>query len=53
MPARPVDVSLLAQLQQQLQLFGKQRIVVVEVQPKERKGFNERAPPRDDFRPAL
>lgn len=51
--ARPVDMGMLTKLQQKLQLFCKQRIVVVEVQSEERKGLNERAPPRDNLRPAM
>src|SRR5256885_16588261 len=35
--ARPVNVCVLADLQKQIEFFGKERIVVLEFQPEERK----------------
>ena len=39
--ARPVNVRVLANLQKQIELLGKERIVVLEFQPEERKRFDE------------
>ena len=47
--ARPGDVLVVTDLQQQLQLFREQRIVIFELEAKERERFDERAAARDDF----
>jgi len=39
--ARPVNVRVLADVQKQIELFGKERIVVLELEPEERKRFDE------------
>src|SRR6202011_529381 len=48
-PARPLDMRVLANLQKQIELLGKERIVVLEVEPEERKRLNERAATGDDL----
>ena len=47
--ARPADPFVFAQRQQQLELFGEQRVVVAEVVAEQREGFDERAAPRHDL----
>src|SRR6266705_1038055 len=37
--ARPVNVGVLANIQKQIKLLGKERIVVLELEPEERKRF--------------
>src|SRR3954468_15298387 len=39
--ARPMNVRVLANLQKQIELLGKERIVVLKLQPEERKCFDE------------
>jgi len=39
--ARPVNVRVLADVQKQIELLGKERIVVLELEPEERKRFDE------------
>src|SRR6267143_1312424 len=51
--ARPVNVRVLADVQKQIEFFGEERIVVLELQAEERKCFDERAAPGDDFGPAV
>src|ERR1700736_5848842 len=42
-PARPVNMCVLANLQKQIELLGKERIVILEIEPKERKRLDEGA----------
>src|SRR5260370_8915566 len=51
--ARPVNVRVLADVQKQIELLGKERIVVLEFQPEKGKRFYERAPSGDDLRPSV
>src|SRR5207245_5723477 len=51
--ARPVDMRVLANLKKQIELIGKERIVVLELQPKKRKRFDERAAPGNDLRSSV
>src|SRR5687768_13110373 len=53
MLSRPGDTLLLAKLQQQLQLFGEEVVIVAQVVPEERKGLDERAAPGHDLRAAV
>ena len=39
--ARPVNVRVLADVQKQIEFLGEKRIVVLELQPEERKRFDE------------
>ena len=39
--ARPVDVRVLTNVQKQIEFFGEERIVVLELQAEERKCFDE------------
>src|SRR6266403_6400233 len=39
--ARPVNMRVLANFQKQIELFGEERIVVLELQAEERKCFDE------------
>jgi hypothetical protein len=48
--AAPGHPLLLAQLQQQLQLLGEERVVVIQVVAEERKRLDEGAAPRHDLR---
>src|SRR5207249_12170659 len=43
MPARPMNMRVLTNVQKQLELLGKKRIVVIQVEAKERKRVAERA----------
>src|ERR1700693_1281102 len=45
----PVQISVWPNLEQQLQFFRKQRIVIFEPETEERERFNEGAAARDDF----
>jgi hypothetical protein len=49
--ARPVDDFLLANGEQQIELLGKERIVIIQIQTKERKGFDKRTAPNHHLRP--
>src|SRR5207237_9466037 len=51
--AGPVNVRVLTDVQKQIELLGKERIVVLELQPKERECFDERAAPGDDLCPSV
>src|SRR5437667_3041857 len=53
MLAGPVDVLVLTDLQEQLELLGKQRVVVLQSQPEQWKGLDERTAAHDDLRAAL
>ncbi len=53
MLAGPVNEFVFAQLEQQVELLSKQRIVVFEFKPKQWKRFGERTATGDNFRPAL
>src|SRR5205823_1777329 len=48
-----MNIGVVTNFQKQLELFGKERIIVFEVEPEERKRFDERAAPDDDFRSAV
>src|ERR1700719_1808908 len=52
-PARPMDVGLLADLQEQVEALGKERIVIIELEAEERERLDERAAPGDDLGPSL
>ncbi len=43
--AGPVDVGFFAELEQEFELFGEERVVVFEAQAEERKGFGEEPRP--------
>ena len=45
----PGDVLVSAHVQQEVQLFGKQRVIVLQVVAEEREGLNRRAAPDDHF----
>ncbi len=45
--AGPVDVFVVADLQQQIQLLGKQLVIVLELEPEQREGIGERASAHD------
>ena len=47
--AGPGDRFAVAQLQQQVELFGEQRVVVAEIVAEQREGFDEGAAPRHDL----
>ena len=47
--ARPADRFAVAQLEQQVELFGKQRVVVAEIVAEQRERFDEGAAPRHDL----
>src|SRR5262249_34371994 len=49
----PVDVRLLANLEKQIELLGKKRIVIVEIEAKERKCLDKGAAPGHNFGPAI
>ena len=52
MLAGPGHVRGFADLQQQLELLGEQRVVVVEVVAEQREGLDERSAPGHDLGPA-
>src|SRR4051812_3778927 len=52
MLARPVNVLVVADFEKQVEVFRKERVVIVEAQTKQRKRIDERAPAGDDFRTA-
>jgi hypothetical protein len=52
-PARPMNVGLLADFQEQIEVLGKERIVILELKSEERECLDERAAPGDDLGPAL
>ena len=52
-PARPGDVHRVADLQQQVELLGEQRVVVVEVEPEQRERLGERSAPDDEVDASL
>ena len=49
----PVDVLALPDLQEQLELLGEQRVVVIQLQTEERKRLDERAATDDHLRAAV
>jgi len=51
--APPSQVSLIAQLQEKIELFREQRIVVLHSEAEQRIGFPERATPDYDLRPTF
>src|SRR6266404_2575636 len=51
--ARPVNMRVLANVQKQIELLSKERIVVLELETEERKCFDEGAAPGDDLRPSV
>ena len=53
MPARPVDVLIVADLEQQVQLLGEQRVVILESVAEQRKGIDEGATADDHLGAAL
>jgi len=53
MLARPGEAGVVANLQQQVELFGEKVIVVGEPEAEEREGFGEGASSGDDFGAAL
>ena len=53
MLARPVHVGMLTDVEQQVEILFEQRIVVFQVQPKQRKGFDERTAANHHLRPSL
>ena len=52
MPAFPGHLGLGADGEQKIELLGEQLVVIVEVVAEQRKGFDERAAPGHDLRPA-
>lgn len=50
MLARPRDVFVVANFEDQLQFFAEQRVVILEVQTEKWKRFGKRAAPDDHFR---
>ena len=52
MPAFPDHLGLGADREQEIELLGEQLVVIFEVIAEQRKGFDERAPPGHDLRPA-
>lgn len=53
MLAGPVDVSVLADVEEQIEFFGEERIVIFELQAEERVGLDEGAAAGDNFRAAM
>ena len=51
--AGPMDVLVLADLQEQIELLCKERVVVLQFQPEQRKRLDERTSAYDHLRPAL
>ena len=51
--AGPADLFLPQQSGKQIQLFLEQGFVILEFKAKQRKGFGERAPAKDQFGPAV
>ena len=51
--AGPVDVLVLTNLQEEIEILGKQRVVVLEAQAEQRKRIDERPAAYDHLRPAL
>ena len=51
--AGPVDVLVLTDLQEQVELLRKKRIVVLQFQAEQRKRLDERTAAYDHLRPAL
>src|SRR5271154_795418 len=51
--AGPMNQFVLTDVEQQIELLRKQRIVVFKFQTEQWKGFDERAASDDHFRPAL
>ena len=49
----PMAVLVLPDLQQQIELLGKERVVILQPQAEQRKGLDERTPAYDHLRPAL
>jgi len=50
---RPGDAGRVADLQQQVELLGEQRVVVGEIQAEQRKCLGERAAPDDQVDPTF
>ncbi len=48
-PAAPVHLDLVAQMQQEIQLLGEELIVVAHIETEERVGFRKRAATHDDL----
>ena len=53
MTARPVDVGVLAEREEEVELFGEEVVIVFELEAEEGKGFDEGATPGDDFGAAV
>ncbi len=53
MPAGPVNVQVLPNFKEQIEFFGKEGIVVAELESEEGISLGEGAAPGHDFRPAL
>src|SRR4051794_23671538 len=53
MLAGPVDVFVLTDLEKKVEVLGKQRVVVLELEAEQWEGLDERAAAGDDLRPAL
>jgi hypothetical protein len=53
MLARPRDFFVRANLEQKVELLGEESVVVLELQPEQRKGFDERSAPDNHLRAAL
>jgi len=53
MSAGPVDMLVFTDLQEQIELLCKKRVVVAQLQAKEGKGLDERTAADDYLRPAL
>ena len=51
--AGPMDMGVLADIQQQVELLGEERVVVFEVETEERERLDERAAAGDDFGAAV
>jgi hypothetical protein len=53
MLAGPVDLFVLTDLQEEIELLGKKRVVIFQSQAEQRKSLDERTPAHDPLRPAV
>ena len=53
MLARPMNMRLRPDFQQQIEFLGEQGIVVLQIESEKRIGFRKRSPARDDLGAAL
>ena len=53
MPTRPVNMRVVADIEQEIELFRKERIVVFQLESEQRIRLHKGAPPRHDFSASL